>query len=855
MSSNGPFIIIQLIFIILLLFNFVYTGDVEIIENGSKYEKEDYINLFEIPFDMMTVYTNAGESFRLSSAFNKEENTKWVSMGKHGKEWTDIKTNTKYDSLIPNVTITFNKKVLVNRIIYKSYSIPNCEDGIGYPIELRIYYKNRDSNGELSINDKDFILIENIRSRPTGKKVLFTFDSAISCDQIKIEWARASICTLNNYGGVVTAEEIILLVPESQYINDNIINAFDENDYRQITLSKEYQDKLKINSLKKELNTYQFSENLRNYIERIIGITNGSIIYDPKREFTTNQNAEINKLFQRGDVKYYSKNKLLMRRGSTNRQLTGIYGRSNETITIYVSSEENDRLPCFVFTQYIGTSKDFLGNNYCLTKKKASFKFTNFKTEDYVIPSPPGGPIYFTNPYTPEEQSQNIKIYVEGGVLFPIIRIEENEDNYMNNLEEYVKLVEKDNITNPDITEFHGNRVMVSVRATDAYRIYKGENKSVIQNLKDWDRYIKKLFIYDGIQFEKYQPYYDEKNNYICFHLRYSQPYALAYASEEYIGIFYDDWLERAISIDEKNINWGFPHEIGHMMDIDQRTVSETSNNMISKYSETYLQGDGTWGPDRVNSKIKYLTPNDINDKLRGCKSDDENQCHGFFKNIELNYLVWWDLESMFHGYWGQLDNMYRFNSSLVLGLTKTEKLVYFTNLILGMDLGYYFARWGFNLGNFNDVFNESSTSPKYQELMDNATKNGLIDASVPKKKYWYLDYKQYNYMESNMYLGCYEDPNEYEIEIKDFTDYGIAGLLIELKEVKCPGHLGFEIYERDKLIGFTHNSYFIDENKYEDYYIRKYKIIAYDRLLFPSKPSLYMSPDEEDFLLGLYSN
>ena len=63
-----------------------------------------------------------------------------------------------------------------------------------------------------------------------------------------------------------------------------------------------------------------------------------------------------------------------MSRGGTNRQITGIYGRSNETINFYVSYEENDRLPCFIFTQYIGSSRDWLGNNYCLTKKKESFK-------------------------------------------------------------------------------------------------------------------------------------------------------------------------------------------------------------------------------------------------------------------------------------------------------------------------------------------------------------------------------------------------------------------------------------------------------------------------------------------------
>ena len=234
----------------------------------------------------------------------------------------------------------------------------------------------------------------------------------------------------------------------------------------------------------------------------------------------------------------------------------------------------------------------------------------------------------------------------------------------MENLDNYVKFVNENNLTNPDITELYSNRVMITVRATQAYEIYRDVNKRPIDNLINWDNYIKKLFIYDGIQFEKNQPYYDEKNNYICFHLKYSQPYGLAYASSEYIGIFYDDWLEKAIYIVEKEIGWGFPHEIGHMMDINERTVSETSNNMISKFSETYLQGDGSWGMDRQNNKIKYLTRDNIDDRLRGCSLEDQSQCEGFLKNIKLNYLIWWDLESMFHGYWGKLDNMYRYNST-----------------------------------------------------------------------------------------------------------------------------------------------------------------------------------------------
>ena len=80
------------------------------------------------------------------------------------------------------------------------------------------------------------------------------------------------------------------------------------------------------------------------HVERIIDVFNGSIVYNPKREFTTNQNAKINRLYQRGDVDAYSKYTLKMNRGGANRQITGIYAKSNETMTFYVSYQENDKL-------------------------------------------------------------------------------------------------------------------------------------------------------------------------------------------------------------------------------------------------------------------------------------------------------------------------------------------------------------------------------------------------------------------------------------------------------------------------------------------------------------------------------
>ena len=65
---------------------------------------------------------------------------------------------------------------------------------------------------------------------------------------------------------------------------------------------------------------------------------------------------------------------------------------------------------------------------------------------------------------------------------------------------------------------------------------------------------------------------------------------------------------------------------------------------------------------------------------------------------------------------------------------------------------------------------------------------------------------------------------------------------IISLPSVKCPGFLGFEIYESNKLIGFTYERTYTDETVYESGYIPNYKIIGYDRKLETSNPSSYKS-------------
>ena len=70
---------------------------------------------------------------------------------------------------------------------------------------------------------------------------------------------------------------------------------------------------------------------------------------------------------------------------------------------------------------------------------------------------------------------------------------------------------------------------------------------------------------------------------------------------------------------------------------------------------------------------------------------------------------------------------MYRYNNTLPSEISKEEKMVYFSSLIIKLDLGYYFSRWGLTLSSGKNIFDEKNVSSKYKELMNSAISKGLI--------------------------------------------------------------------------------------------------------------------------------
>ena len=448
-------------------------------------------------------------------------------------------------------------------------------------------------------------------------------------------------------------------------------------------------------------------------------------------------------IYQNGDIEQYANNILKMKWAGTNRKSVGIYGLANQKITIYVKAgKSTDPLPSIQFTQYIGESANWLGNIYKLKIGKQVLTVDNFKLKDDLkMPTFPGGPLYLINPYNSSQQSE-VSVYIEGGTIFPTFTYGDNIAEYKKELLECINLNKRKNTTYFDITELYGVRELITVRASDAYKIYSNEKNNITpyKNLLLWDDYLKTLFQFDGVQFSTAQPYYNRLNTYVNIHYRYAQPYGLAYASSrKHVGIFYNDWVELLLNFNMKQVGWGYAHETGHMMDIYEREITENTNNLISKYYDAFLCGNNTWGiEDHQKNKIKYLTKDNIDQKLRGCELVNNNNCMGFLKNNIYNYLIFWDLESINHGYWGKLDNMYRYNNTSLSGITREEKMVYFSSILFKMDLGYYFTRWGLSFTS-NSIFNEKNTTSSFKSLMNSAISKGLINAKAPKKSFGIL--------------------------------------------------------------------------------------------------------------------
>ncbi|MDE7167233.1 MAG: M60 family metallopeptidase [Clostridia bacterium] len=772
------------------------TGNITFATASGKYLNADYLSVYKVPTDMMTYESAGGEANGkpLSNAFDGNWNTFWAT----GRE--NNGQNSNNPAFLNAITVTFSQPVTIESIIYAASSE---RLGHGYPITLNIYTAN---GGELS-------LYGTCNSNATNDRVLFTLQEAVTVTQVKFEFRKVN--TMHNW--TATAKEIQFLQPDNPSAN-KVLDLFE--DYAQLSVKEEYGSSLdEIRQGVSGLISYESA--LKPLLDRADAIMDGHLKKDVRREFSTDENAE-NVITQYGNLRSYAGNTLKLSQFGINRQVTGVAGLTGQTITVYVDAPAGDPLPSVVCTQVHGDWRSWY-STFNLSRGKNVITFPNFVTGNYSQAVTPGGPIHIVNAYEPSQQSSNVKVYIEGGYTYPVFRKGGDETTFRDELTSYRNKMNAEGLN--DVVELVGDHFLHTASATRAYNDFINRNISPQKNAEGWDNYLTAFLEFDGITMDPNGEHYNEKNLHLYQNFRKVQPWggAGAFAYGEHIGF---------ISFGEDSMTsfgtpgWGVAHEIGHSLDCTPREISETTNNMWSKFELAYFS--------------KSVSRNQ-NDWITNNLTPDETALDfGLFNRNREVYQIWWNIESYFHGYWGKLDNNYRyFNEAAARtaagvtaadgNLTQDERMAYFSSLATGVDLGYYFERCSFSFSS-SGAFRLDATTNAYKKLVKQAIEDGVIKDE--KIKLWYLDANQYFFdMNSDV---CYDSSSKVEIVSANKTSAGYVLYLPQPNNVDA--HLGYEIMEYRNgnwyVIGFTYARSFTDTKNYADGYVPQYKIRAYDRLL-----------------------
>ena len=509
--------------------------------------------------------------------------------------------------------------------------------------------------------------------------------------------------------------------------------------------------------------------------------------YDTQREFTPQRN---------GDMSNYTRQILKMTRGMSNRMSTGIWATPGEKLKIYVQAESNDPIPQIVFTQHISNSYEYKEIQLQKGINEITVPQLHADISDYETKTELGGTVYLCNPYTQQKQSKNVKVYIEGGDKIPVFRKGDNVKKFITELKDYYAHFVKGEKGYHNITELTSDHTLFTLMLDRVYEGYVTNGLDPQSAAETWDEYMEGLFAFNGLTPEQYKNF--------VLPVKVNQPYGGAYAALGFLGIQNGDMS--AFALTDTRRGWGYSHETGHILDVNPREYTEVTNNMWSmEYALTYE----TWYDIAIHKRNSERTPLAVNEENSLWQTNPTN-----FWTLSM----FWDLEVYHNGYWKELDTMFRNGSSgnaavdkYAANMSQNEKVAAYSSKIIGIDLTYYFKRYGF------------ITEPS------SYYKNAITSMSLSKSrpKIWYYDDEAYNKpLDSNLgkegTLTCSAD------KASNSTFFTLSS---EYKDA----HLGFEIVKNGKVVDF------VWDYKYTaaDIYSSDYTINAYDRSL-----NLYKSVD-----------
>ena len=218
--------------LILLSINFYISKLEEMTEINSKYEQNEYLELFKIPNSLIS----STQKLKDKNKFKKRL---------HSLNYASFFISTEKEEEDNYLLFNFQKASFIDKIIYYKNYMEISEKCLrfGEINSLKFFFKQH--------LDSKLSLIQDFKVVETNNLIIFEFFIKFECVQLKIEFYDSSNCSNINLEQL-GQNNFLFLSPETRNINENILNAYDKNDYRRLTLSKEFNNEETIMNLEKE---------------------------------------------------------------------------------------------------------------------------------------------------------------------------------------------------------------------------------------------------------------------------------------------------------------------------------------------------------------------------------------------------------------------------------------------------------------------------------------------------------------------------------------------------------------------------------------------------------------------------
>ena len=501
---------------------------------------------------------------------------------------------------------------------------------------------------------------------------------------------------------------------------------------------------------------------------------------DSSKNKKTSKAKKVITVAQNGNTHAKARDNLKMTYFGTDYQSTGIVAKPGEEFVVYVQAEENVPLPTIAFSQHEGFYSNWV-RWYQLKPGKNVITVPEIYSNSWEKKTAKGGAVYLLNRYTKEEQGKAPVVTIEGGETFPLYNEGDDKEQFLKELKEYKKKLDEDPENTVDLFEFNTNRILYTGTTSSAYKVYVEEGVDIEKSTNNLNSQIQEAFDFSGLKDDISDPSNDSTN--IKTTIRLMQPYGLAYAYVDHVGI-QRDYETSMLKTDKSSLGsvlWATVHEVGHQMDIDARAWPEITNNMWANNAHIKQGFD-----DRVNYTYiyKYLAPEK---SLRGFEEMDYFQKLGMFWQLQL-----------------KKDTLYRKRKPSPNNYQqKKDILATYSSEVLNINLTYYFEKYGFDLSD--------------------ECKEKLKKYPTSNEKLWYLNSSVMNYE------GQGFDNVDTNLDVTLSKSKSNIKLTMNINKSIKNDLLGYEIIKDGKVIGFTTESSYTDNEANDN---SKYEVVPYAKNL-----------------------